>query len=408
MSDTDGTDNTQQEPKPARQPEAANPRLGCVPKGLRRSDAEGNEILDAMAGRACVFGFGFGPVTEAIQTAAESYLGDAVLFDDQMAMGDGSLRVLMLEMLKETPTIIPDSIFLRPSPDMAVETAVALARRCRPEKSYRTISLLDSNHGRTLMCRTASGCPDLHEGFGPMMAGFTHVPAEDLDAIAAAIDDQTACVLLSPIQLRNAAKVCQAAYLQGLRQICDEHQVLLVIDETQLAFGSSGRPLSIASIADVQADIVTLAGGLFAGFAGGIVLASQQVTGQPVLDTGRYPLQSAVAYQTLRSMLDQGLPESATAEMQKFLLEVAEQLRGFEFVRDVNVLGMTIGIETDVESDSIVRAARSRGLRIERAGETAIRLQPPLVMSDEDRQSLLKLLGETIEAVERETTDLRI
>jgi acetylornithine/N-succinyldiaminopimelate aminotransferase len=416
MSEADGPEITRDDETPAGQPKAATrepkvatrDRMSVVPRGLRRADAEGVEIVDAMAGRASVFGFGFGPVTEAIQTAAESYLGDGAAFNDQAAGGDGSLRDSLMEVLGETSPIAVDSIFLRPSADMAVETAVGLARRCRPEKSYRTISLLDSNHGRTLMCRTASGCPELHEGFGPMMAGFTHVPAGDLDAIAAAVDEQTACILLSPIRLQNAAQVCDPDYLLGLREICDQHQILLVVDETQLTFGSSGRPLAFSAIADVQADIVTLAGGLFAGFAGGIVLASQEVTGQQVLDTGRYPLQAAVASETLRSMLHRGLPESASDSMQKFVLAVAEQLRGFEFVRDVNVLGMTIGIETDVESASIVQTARSRGLRIEPAGETAIRIQPPLVMSDDDREALLTLLGETIEAVERETANIRI
>lgn len=409
MSAEDGPETTRDEKSPAPATDAVKPdRISFVPTGIRRVDNEGNEVIDAMAGRACVFGFGFAPVTEAIQMAAESYLGDATAFDDQTTSGDGSLQTIVKEMLGESPPVAADSIFLRPSADMAVETAVGLARRCRPEKSYRTISLLDSNHGQTLMCRTASGCPELHEGLGPMMAGFTHVPANDLDAIAGAVDEQTACILLSPIQLRNAAKVFDADYLQGVREICDQHKVLLVVDETQLAFGSSGYPLAYSAIADIQADIVTVAGGLFAGFAGGLVLASQAVTGQPVLDTGRYPLQASVARETLRAMLQKGLPESATDSMQRFVLAVAERLRGFEFVRDVNVLGLTIGIETDVESGSIVQTARRRGLRLEPAGETAVRIQPPLVMSEEDRETLLKLLGETMEAVERETADLRI
>jgi acetylornithine/succinyldiaminopimelate/putrescine aminotransferase len=94
--------------------------------------------------------------------------------------------------------------------------------------------------------------------------------------------------------------------------------------------------------------------------------------------------------------------------MHRFAVAAAEQLSGFEFVRDVNVLGMTIGIETDIESAEIVRSASRRGLRIESAGETAIRIQPPLVMSDADQQILLTRLGETIEAVERDTADLSI
>jgi acetylornithine/N-succinyldiaminopimelate aminotransferase len=378
------------------------------PSGIRRADENGYEIIDAMAGRASVFGFGFEPITGAIQSAAETYLGDAAAFDNQEDSGDGSLRDELSNLLGDSPSVAPDSIFLCPSADLAVETAIGLARRFRPEKSFRTIALLGSDHGRTGMCRTASGRPELQQGYGPMMAGFSHLPAGDLDAVNAVVDEQTACILLSPIQMQSAACAFDAEYLAGLREICDQRRILLVIDETQLAIGSSGRPFAFSSIADIHADIVILAGGLFAGLAGGIVLASQHVTGGELLDIGRYPLLSAVASTTLSSMTKQGLPESATESMHRFAVAAAEQLSGFEFVRDVNVLGMTIGIETDIESAEIVRSARRRGLRIESAGETAIRIQPPLVMSDADQQLLLTRLGETIEAVERDTADLSI
>ena len=94
--------------------------------------------------------------------------------------------------------------------------------------------------------------------------------------------------------------------------------------------------------------------------------------------------------------------------MHQFAVTLAEQLSGFEFVRDVHVLGMTIGIEFDIESADIVRAARRRGLRIASAGDTGIFIQPPLVMTDADQQTMLALLGATMEAIERETAELRI
>ena len=196
--------------------------------------------------------------------------------------------------------------------------------------------------------------------------------------------------------------------MAGVRELCDEHEILLVIDETRLAFGSAGQPLAFSAVANVHADVVVLASGLFAGLAGGIVLASQKVTGDRILDTHRYPLLSAVASETLSSMHKQNLPGSASESMRDFAVTLAEQLSGFEFVRDVNVLGMSIGIETDIESADIVAAAARRGLRIETAGNTAIRIQPPLVISQEDQETLLARLGETIEAIERETADLSI
>lgn len=403
MSDTDGFESPRRDDdKPTRA------TMSGPPSGIRRADHNGHEIIDAMAGRASVFGFGFDPITEAIQAVAESYLGDSSAFVDHTGGGKDSLGIDLRELLGDSPAIAAESISLSASADMAVETAIELARKFRPKKSFRTIALLGSDHGRSGMCRTASGRPELHEDYGPMMAGFSHVPGGDLDAIRASIDDQTACILLSPVDLLGAARPVDANYLAGVRELCDEHEILLVIDETQLAFGCSGQPLAFSAIANVHADVVILASGLFAGLAGGIVVASQKVTGDPVLDTHRFPLLSAVASETLSSMQKQNLPASATDSMRDLAVSLAEQLSGFEFVRDVNVLGMSFGIETDIDSAEIVAAADRRGLRIETAGDTAIRIQLPLIISQEDQESLLARLGETMEAIERETADLSI
>ncbi|MFK8113891.1 MAG: aminotransferase class III-fold pyridoxal phosphate-dependent enzyme [Rubripirellula sp.] len=374
--------------------------------GIRRADHEGNEILDAMAGRASAFGFGFDPITEAIQAAAENYLGDGSAHLED-AMDDGILKTELDELFVDTP-VPTDSVFLCPAADLAVEKAIALARTYRDEQAFRTVALLGSDHGRTGLCRTASGRPELHTGFGPMMAGFAHVPSGDLKALRSVVDDQTACILLSPIDVQDGTRPIDGDFLLEVREICDERGILLVIDETQVGLGASGQPLSYMAIAEVVADIVVLSSGLFGGLAGGVVLASQRVTGEAIVDTSRYPLLSAVAAETLSALKQQDLPASAEESMRLFAVSLAEQLHGFEFVRDVHVLGMTIGIETDMENAAIVRAAARKGVRIEAAGETAVRLQLPIQLSDEDQQSLLERLGETMAAIERETAEMAI
>ena len=313
MSDTDGFESP-----PSDDNRSTRATMSGSPIGIRRADVNGLEMIDAMAGRASVFGFGFEPITEAIQAVAESYLGDASALVDDPAGDEDLLCGKLLELLGDSPAIAADSISLCSSADMAVETAIGFARRFRPEKSFRTIALLGSDHGRSGVCRTASGRPELQQGYGPMMAGFAHVSVGDLDAMRATIDEQTACILLSPVDLRNAARPLDADYLIGVRELCNEHEILLVVDETRLAFGSSGQPLAFSAIANVHADVVVLASGLFAGLAGGIVLASQKVTGDQVLDTHRYPLLSAVASETLSSMHKQNLPASASDSMRDF------------------------------------------------------------------------------------------
>ncbi len=397
------------------------PPHSSPPCGLRRFTADGRPIIDTLAGRASVFGFGYEPITTAIQAVAEDYLGDASALHDQLprsedipggeawashAAVDQTLAQHLLKLLGESANVQPDSILLSASADETIDQAIGLARCNGKSSSFRTIAFVGSDHGRTGMCRTASGRPELSSGFGPMMAGFSHVGFGDLKGVAAAIDEQTAAVLMSPIDFANAGRAVDADFLLGLRQLCDRQGILLIVDETRIMLGASGHLFSFSSIADIQADIVIASAGVFAGLPGGLIIASQLATGGVVSDTDRLPMQAAVAIATLAAMDRQSLPESAAEASQDFAVGLAETLQGCSFVRDIHRLGMTFGIELDIESSLLVKVAQAQGLRIESAGETAIRIQPPLVISAGDRRQLLQLLAETMESVERETAGL--
>lgn len=214
--------------------------------------------------------------------------------------------------------------------------------------------------------------------------------------------------MLSPIDFANAARPVNAEFLTGLRELCDQQGVLLVIDETRIALGASGKPFTFASIADIKADMVITSAGLFGGLPGGLIIATEQATGGTVIDANRYPMQSAVAAVTLTEMRQQQLLESMTDSMQEFAVALAESLSEFEFVRDVQVSGMTLGVEADIESGELVQAARRNGLRIESAGQTAFLLQPPLLVNDDDTRQLLDTLKQAMESVQRETVSLGV
>ena len=389
-------------------PMVALPAMQGEPLGMRRADDDGRELLDAMAGRNSVFGFGCTPILEAMADCLSRYLGDGSFFSDVADRGESPLSKHLDEFFASSTCVSADSMLLLPSPDLALEHAIQIARRFRPDKSFRTIALLGSDHGRTGMCRTASGRPHLHEGLGPMMAGFSHLPVGDLEAVRASIDDQTAAVLLSPIDLGNAALACAPDYLVGVREVCNERGVLLIIDETQIVFGSTGQKFVFSELADVHADIVVASSGLFSGLSAGLVLASHHVTGGSVRDLQRYPLQAAALMATISEMHHHGLPADVSEIARDLAVVVAEQLKGFEFVRDMNVTGMTIGIETDVSAEDVVAAAAASGLRVEAAGDAGIRLQPPLLMREEDRRLLLARLVESMEVIERETSGMAL
>ena len=412
-----------EEPRLDRQPDAS---AMAPPSGMCRPGAKGEVVVDALSGRTSVFGFGFAPLQAALLLASQSYVGDSAERIDPERCNEESweseiesddlqgdaLGVALAKRIRQSfagdAAVATDTILLRPSADTAVETAIGLARRYRPDKSFRTIALVGSDHGRTGMCRSASGQPSLHQGWGPMMAGFSHVPAGDIDALRSVVDEQTACVLLSPVDLAGAAVACEEDYLTAIRQICDEHDLLLVMDESQLVLGASGRLLTFSSLADIHADIAIVSAGLFAGLPAGLVLSSAKATSSPITDVVRFPAQAAVAEQTLACMLEQGLPLTSDDGAHPFSKAVAKLLSGFEFVRDIHATGVTIGIETDLDASGIVQATRRSGVRLARSGATSVCLQPPLLISEDDQTLLLSRLSHALESLERETAELAI
>jgi acetylornithine/N-succinyldiaminopimelate aminotransferase len=291
---------------------------------------------------------------------------------------------------------------------MAVERAIMLARRYRSPRAFRTVALVGSDHGRTLLCRTASGRPELQEDLGPLVAGFSHVPPGDLDALDVAVDEQTACVLISPNLWSRGGEVLDAAYLKEVQRLCNQRDVLLAVDESQVVFGATGQPLAICSIADVRPDLVVLSSGLFGGLPGGITLASRRVTGGEDRCEIGFPLLAAVLSTTMRSIRQQGLLASVSDSAESLAIELAERVSAFEFVRDVHALGLSIGLETDLSSTTLVQTAASRGVRLEAAGETAIRIQPPLALNDEDRRILIAAIEETFSSIQLSAADLSV
>lgn len=383
------------------------------PTGLRRTIEDGVTLVDAMAGRASALGLGNPSVVQAIQLVSEDYLGDANRLDSPGESSgetiDEVFAAAVLAYIGGQESVAADRIVLCASADAAVESALRFARSWKTG-AFRTVALIGSDHGRTAACRTASGRPELHEAYGPMMAGFAHVPPGDISALKATIDDQTACLLISPIDLHDSARQLQADYLQAARDVCDEHQVALVIDETRLGIGSAGTPFHFSSIADIKADGVILSAGLFGGLPGGLFIGSQRLTSVAIgidghANADELPLQKAVALATLSEMQNQNLPASSADASHELAVLLAERVGGFEFVRDLQACGMTIGIETDINAGEIVAAAAKQGLRVESAGDTAIRLQLPLLMSDEDREALITRLGLALEHVEHESAD---
>ncbi|WP_442509551.1 aminotransferase class III-fold pyridoxal phosphate-dependent enzyme [Novipirellula sp. SH528] len=378
-------------------------------EGIRCQDEAGHPWLDALAGRASAVGLGCEAIGDAVRQTADAYLGDAsamseIVDDEQLEIASAFQQ--MLESTGNANSISADSFLLFPDADLAIEAMITFARKRNSETSYRTIAIAGSDHGRTALCRSISGQPQLHQGFGPMVAGFDHVKPNDLKVLESAIDESTAAVLISPVDFSDSARPIDGDYLGGVRRVCDQRDLMLLIDESRLCFGATGACFSYSSLSDIPVDGIVVAGGLFAGLPGGMLIASQRLTGRPIMQSANYPMQRNVVLAMLGELSRLGLPLSVSDLAQTFAVAIAEAIAGFEFIRDIHATGLTIGIETDLAAAEIVSVAARNGLRIEPAGETSVRLQPPLSLSSEDGDSLLGLLLETMRAMEQQSAEL--
>lgn len=363
-----------------------------APQGIRRADPQGLDLVDAMAGRASAFGFGDGFLETAWRALDSSYRGDGSSY--QPEPGDSpELLAAFVDVVGDQGGCNVAAVQAAASPAEAIEWAIAAVRT---SDRYRTLTLAGSDHGCTGVGRTAGGLVALQNGYGPLVAGFTHVRPDDPDSLAAAVDDQTTAVLVSPMATHDGGRPISADLLIAARQICDSHDLSLIIDQTQVTFGAGGFGLAHRSIADVNADMVLCSAGLFGGLSGAIIAVSDRWSEPSV---PRFPLQESVAIAALTAIADQDLIDSGKDRSAQLAVELAERVAQYDFVRDLHLLGPCIGLETDVAARSLVAQAAEDGLRIEGAGETSIRMQLPLMVSDSDWSELLARLDHTLAAV---------
>ena len=390
-----------------------------LPVGVLSALDDGSGVLvDALAGRCSALGFGAKRPHETVQQVLENLTTDsAIWLGKDTTESAPEIRPLFLTSLSSMARKslgsffpsgmgIPDGLIqISPSADAAIDNAISMARRLKGDSCYRTIAIAGSDHGRTGMCRSATGIPEVQERFGPMMAGFTHVPMGDEKTLTAALDEQTACVLISPVNLQDAAIPCDAKFLLRVRELCDQQDIPLIIDETQVVFGASGHRATFQMLANINADLVIFSAGLFNGITGGLTLGNSEFAKTNADNLADYPLQTAILIDTLTQLDESELISPLPDDIHPLAIKIAEAISGFEFVRDINATGLTIGIESDIESSHVVATAARHGLRLASSGPTAVRLQPPLLLGEIDQQALIERISSTMETLEQEFSD---
>lgn len=367
-------------------------------KGSRLWDADGKEYIDMLAGIAVNnLGHCHPKVVSAIQAQAAEliHISNFFVSPPQVAL---SKLLVDLTHLKH--------VFLTNSGAESVEGAIKVARKyaSKHNKGGEIISMVNSFHGRTL-ATIATGQKKYQQGFAPIPAGFSQVAFNDLEALKAVINDQTAAVIMEPVQGEGGIIPANEQYLQGVRKLCDDNNVLLIFDEIQTGVGRTGKMFAKDHF-NVQPDIMTLAKGLGGGMPVGAFLCNEKVGnaidyGDHGTTFGGNPLASAAALATLKAILEEGLVERSLEKGEWIMKTVRSWASIHPMIKEVRGLGMMIGIQLDRPAAPIVKALLDDGIIVNGTAESVIRLVPPLNISDEDIETVLGKLKSLIELTEK-------
>jgi acetylornithine/N-succinyldiaminopimelate aminotransferase len=365
-------------------------------KGARVWDADGKEYLDFVAGIAVnCLGHNHPAVARAIRQQAAKLLHVSNLYHIQPQ------SELARELCKRS---FADRVFFCNSGAEANEAAIKLARRYGSEwlgGKYEILSTYNSFHGRTLATLTATGQEKVRAGYDPLPTGFRQVPYSDLRAMEAAIDPKTtAAILVEPIQGEGGVVVPDRNYLAGLRELCDEREILLIFDEVQSGMGRTGKLFAYEHYG-IEPDIMTLAKALGGGLPLGAMLAKEKVArsfvpGAHASTFGGNPLACNVGLAVLDTLTRGGALKNCV-EMGRFLFDRLEEMQDrFRFIRDVRGQGLILGIELEQDASKIVEECLKSGLLINATAHKVLRFIPPLTIGRKEIEQGLAILEKVL------------
>lgn len=278
----------------------------------------------------------------------------------------------------------------------ANEAAIKLTRLHSPAGQYKIISFEGSFHGRTYAATTATAQPKYHEGIGPLLPGFVYAPFGDLAAVEAKIDDETAAILIEPIQGEGGIRIPPDGFLQGLRRLADDRGLLLIFDEVQAGCGRTGNWFAYQHFG-VEPDIMTLAKSLCGGIAGAALLTRPEIApslrpGMHAATFGGNPIAARAGIATIRMIEEQDLLNRATELGEAFRRELSPLVEELPFVSELRVCGLMIGLELSLPGAPIVQRCLEEGLLINCTQGNVIRLLPAMLLTDEELESGCEIL----------------
>lgn len=361
---------------------------------------DGDRYLDFAAGIAVnSLGHAHPHLVEALKGQAEKLWHLSNLYD---VPGQETLAERL------TAATFADKVFFTNSGAEALECAIKTARRYhfskgKPER-FHVITFEGAFHGRTLATIAAGGQAKYLEGFGPKTPGFDQVPFGDLDAVKAAITDETAAILIEPVQGEGGIRAVPNEFLRELRKICDDNDLLLILDEVQCGVGRTGR-LFAHEWAGIKPDIMAVAKGIGGGFPLGACLATEDAASGMKAGThgttyGGNPLAMAVG----NAVLDVVLADGFLQHVRDVALVLRQGLAALKdrfpsIIEDIRGEGLMLGIKAAVPSSDLLLAMRDAHILGVSAGDNVIRLLPPLTLSAEEAREGLRRIEQAAESL---------
>jgi len=361
------------------------PNYGRFPVTLVRGegslvwDDAGNQYLDFFPGWGCnLLGHCPAPVVQAVQ----EQVGQLIHVPNSWYT---ETQGRWAQMLSERS--FGGQAFFCNSGAEANEAAIKLARMHTPKSRYKIITFQGGFHGRTYGATSATAQPKYHEDIGPLLPGFVYAPYGDLTAVKAKVDDETAAILVEPIQGEGGVRLPADDFLPGLRKIADDNDLLLIFDEVQAGCGRTGKWFAY-QYTNITPDIMTLAKSLCGGIAGAAMLAKQEVApslrpGMHAATFGGNPIAARAGIATIEMIESEDLLQRATQLSVQFENHLAPLVDSLPFVTELRIRGLMIGLELCVDATPIVQQCLERRLLVNCTQGNVLRLLPAMTLTDD-------------------------
>jgi acetylornithine aminotransferase/acetylornithine/N-succinyldiaminopimelate aminotransferase len=361
-------------------------------------DDAGKAYLDMVSGIAVnILGHAHPVLVEAITRQAQKLIHTSSLYysEPQCELAEW--------LITRSPA---DRIFFANSGAEANEGAIKLARkygRTRRNGAYEVITIDHSFHGRTLATLAATGQPKYHEPFLPMPDGFKYVPFNDFDALRAAVSGKTAAIMLECVQGESGIHIHSREYLQAVRKLCDDENILLICDEIQCGLGRTGTFYGFQQFG-IEPDVFTLAKGLAGGLPIGAFLARESCAvltpGDHGSTMGGNPVCCAAGLAAMRYVEEHDLAGNAARTGEALKTELLNLKDSMPGIAEVRGMGLMVAFDTvEPVAQEIVKGGLDRGIVLNATGPNTVRLVPPLIINQGEVEKAVGLVADTLKAV---------